>query len=351
MTEHEHKTTDNPAFAYGWCYTDRKDGKDIRKWYRNKDYMKDEPYGALTQKMLRALGLPAPEDHEIFRGSHHDLLFLDSHGVVIRIGPTDVTDLINPGIIQPLGWIEDTENTVKRGGKDVPFTIAIYPGIELYENYLKDDNRPELAGHVRDILKATGQGTRDIGRKGNTGIVEILDGEGKNIAVEMLLDPDSNYNGSKAEDKKIKAQKLQERKALSDNMGTALEMTLRDAFQKAQDIDPWTRAFQLHQPLRNKFWNAFQAPDQPDVEKMQDFWNSCAAVTNNPQPMTMSHWTSALDADGKLIVKKTSCNVDAVVLKTPWTTKPVRGLKSKLRNGALGVLHKSVLNKVPRKKP
>ncbi|TNE27689.1 MAG: hypothetical protein EP349_08775 [Alphaproteobacteria bacterium] len=354
MSENHNDTgADEGGFSYGWCYTDRKDGKEIRRWYRQTDYMKDEPYAGKVRNMLDRLGLPQPDDSEIFRGSHHDLLFLDSHGVVLRIGPTDVTDLINPGILQPLGWLEDPSLTINRGGKDVPFTIAIYPGIELYENYLKEEDRPELAGALRDILVETGQGTGDINRKGNTGVINITDEDGKTVVVEILLDPDDKYNSSDPQKIRSKKEKFAAALKKTADKSAALAITLSDAFRSAKNAKPFQKAFQMHQPLRNLFWRAFKDGDKPDEQARTEFWAECAAVTAAPKKLALSHWTSVIGEDGKLTVTRTELSVDNVKLKTPWTTKISQGLKSKLRNGALSFLHKSVNKaaKVKNRKP
>ncbi|TVQ84539.1 MAG: hypothetical protein EA357_02645 [Micavibrio sp.] len=348
MTEEQRK--ENGEFRYGWCYTDRKNGKEIRRWYRNKDYMRDEPYASAVKTMLDELGLPQPQEGEIFRGSHHDLLFLNSHGVVLRIGPTDVEELIHPAILQPLGWREAPHITIRRGGKDVPLTVAVYPGIELYENYLKQDGRPELAGKLRDILVETGYGTTDIEKKGNTGVIDIPDEDERRAVVEILLDPDDKYNAATPEKSKRKREIFADALKRTGDKSAALALTLRDAFKNAQEIKPFLRAFQLHQPLRNLFARAF-AEHNPDKSCLQAFWDACAAAKQAPHPMKMSHWTSVVGEDGRLHVKRVEVTVDRVTLKTPWTEKPEKTLKSQVRKRVLSLFHKSVNTAVSVKKP
>ncbi len=181
-------------FSYGWCKTDHKQGKEIRWEYRTKDYMKDEPYAASVKAMLKKLGLPFPKSAQIFRGTHHDLLFLNTHGVVVRIGPTDVRDLMNPAILQPLGWLEDKNILI---GK-VPLAVAIYPGIEQHNDWSKSASPPEAVGNLRKIFEKTGQRTVDVFPV-NEGVIRILDDEGKEAAVEILLDSDNQFNASSKE--------------------------------------------------------------------------------------------------------------------------------------------------------
>lgn len=196
----ERKTADKKAdFQYGWCYTDHKDGREIRDDFRGIDFFNDHPYAKRVERMLGQMGLPIPEEAQIFRGTHHDMLFLDSHGVVIRIGPLDVEDLMNPGILQPLGWLEDRRHKVQTDvltDQTAPLTVAIYPGIELYKNYLDDNQRPKSAGDLEDFLFLTGAGLGDV-KEPNKGVIRLQDEKtGGEVAVEMLLDPDNTFNRS-----------------------------------------------------------------------------------------------------------------------------------------------------------
>jgi hypothetical protein len=303
-------------FEYGWCTTDHKDGLEIRKDFRTIDYMKDEPYAARLKAMLEKLGLPFPKPQEIFRGTHHDLLFLNSHGVVVRIGPTDVTDLVNPGILQPLGWLEDRDALM--GG--TPFTVAIYPGIELYKDWRRSENRPPSLGDVRDILKATGQEDGDISCE-NKGIIRILDDEGKEASVEILLDPDNEWNSSS---KDLSSQRSSNMTGtFLENKGDVLSQTLDNLFRATENIKYWKRAFEVHQPLRRLFWEAFKevkkAGDMPDVEARKRFWEVCARVTNNPQATVMPVWHPVVNEDGKTEFIRDKIFVPQVILYRPWT--------------------------------
>lgn len=316
-------------FRYGWCNTDRKEGKSIRRDYRDIDYMNDEPYASRVNKMLEQLGLPKPEPEEIFRGTRHDLLFLDSHGVVLRIGPMDVEDLMNPAIVQPLGWLEDRDLAQKPENQyiedDLPFTVAILPGIELYSDFFNKPGRPELVGDVTDFFRATGQGTIDLNSY-NLGIMRVLNDDGEEVAVPMLLDADNEYNWS---DKKLKAKRdalmgpLKERRK---NRGDIMDYTLHEIFKEAQHAKLWQQAFQTHQPLRNLFWNAFanaEGPDDmPDEDMLAEFWQKCADVTNKPTEAFTRHWTSEVLDSGKTLYTCKHLPIPNMVLYRPWTSTP-----------------------------
>jgi len=314
--------TQNSPFIYGKCRTDHKSGKYIRKDYRSTDYMKDEPFASHVKTVLESLGLPYPKDEEIFRGTHHDMLFLDSHGVVVRIGPTDVEDLMNPGIVQPLGWIDDRAHPLTEKRR-LPFTIALYPGIELYKHYLADDNRPETVGDLDTLLHETGQGSSDLSDH-NIGIIRVHDDNGKEVGLKMLLDSDNNFNYSFGDKKKEKRSLFASAQLSGSHKGEAMEVTLSSVFEAAKNIPLYKRAFQIHQPLRNLFWRAFKDTDNPgsapNIEARAEFWAECANVTNRPKQVDLHDTATYRMSDGKVVRKKQEKPVE-VVLYRPWTAK------------------------------
>jgi len=289
------------AFEYGWCETDHKDGKKIRTAWRKTDYMQDEPYASSVKDMLERLGLPQPQIEQVFRGTHHDLLFIDSHGVVVRIGPTDVEDLIHPAILQPLGWLDDKENG---------FSVTIYPGIELYNDFLSREPGNDLLSGMQNIMTQTGQGIGDAAAY-NTGVIRLRFGDGPEVPLALLLDPDNEYNSSNANSEADNAKKsiLSSSQASSVLKSTAVQNALNSVSSFAIDAGNWKKAFQIHQPLRNLFWLACEktdAPDgTPDAEYMQDFWDRCAAVTNKPER----------------VVDPDTGDVFDMGLSSPWTGK------------------------------
>jgi len=324
-TEDQNKSENTQAeFEYGWCYTDHKPGKQIRPDFRSIDYMNDEPYASKVKETLEMLGLPKPEAAQIFRGTHHDLLFLNTHGVVVRIGHTDVEDLMNPAIVQPLGWVEDKAKSKEISGKQIPFTVSLYPGIELYSKYLQRSDKPELAGDLDDFLRATNQGTADVSRD-NMGIIRILDEQGKELAVPMLLDADNRYNSSSQELSEKRSSKLKQSAETSSHKGDVLSHTLQDVFSAAKHVGLWQRAFQLHQPLRNAFWSAMNSfedvDEQTQKERMKEFWDKCKSVTNQPTAVVMNNWSSRVNEHGVKVFQKTETRIPNLVLYRPWTGK------------------------------
>ncbi|TNE30572.1 MAG: hypothetical protein EP349_05025 [Alphaproteobacteria bacterium] len=318
--------TQQTAFSYGWCQTDRKEGQDIRRDMRSVDYLNDEPYATRARAILQQMGLPAPKPEQIYRGTHHDLLFLNSHGVVIRIGPTDIEDLMNPAIVQPLGWVEDKTLPIKSkqsdDAKDIPFTVAIYPGIELYEDFFQKTPRPGIVADVEDFFRATGQSANDIVTY-NMGIIRILDDDGIEVAVPMLLDADNEFNGSDQILREKRSAKLREMEKKTKDKGQIMSYVLKDVFKDAQDAKLFQRAYQLHQPLRNLFWRAFRnveaIEDSPQKEHMDAFWQECAAITNAPKETTSFQWTSRVNDSGLHVFKREEIVIPNLTLYRPWT--------------------------------
>ncbi len=309
-------------FAYGWCRTDHKPGKFIRRDFRNADYMNDEPYATEVRSMLRHLGLPYPKPEEIFRGTHHDLLFLDSHGVVVRIGPTDVQDLINPAILQPLGWLESKKIMADIVTKSTPLTVAVYPGIEQY----KAESQIERIGNLPRVLEDTGQGTIDVGAS-NTGYIRVLDDNKAEVAVSVLLDSDNHWNGSSKELARKRQEALTVAAKFSGNKADVMLLALREAFEDDAALHYRHRAFEMHQPLRRLFWAAFKSPKpeagkrraRPDRDARALFWESCARVTNNPQSAMMPLWHVTTDKKGKKTFHRQTACIPHLVLYRPWT--------------------------------
>jgi len=314
------------AFRYGWCKTDRKEGQTIRRDMRSVDYMNDEPYATRTRTILKQMGLPTPEPEQLYRGTHHDLLFLDSHGVVIRIGPTDIEDLMNPAIVQPLGWVEDKTLSLKSkqqdGIRDIPFTVAIYPGIELYEDFFQKTPRPGIVGDVEDFFRETGQTASDIVTY-NMGIIRILDDNGVEVAVPMLLDADNHFNFSSAALRQKRSETLRKLDDKTKDKGQIMSYVLKDVFKNAQDANLFQRAYQLHQPLRNLFWRAFRnvetIEDLPHKEHIDAFWAECSAITNSPKEATSFQWTSRINDNGLHVFKREDVVIPNLTLYRPWT--------------------------------
>lgn len=288
MEEIEHN------FVYGPCFSDHKSGKVLKR--DNPDYFAP-PLRGPVQRTLARMGLPMPERITlVHRGTTHDLLFLNSHGIVLRIGKTNYLDLINPGILQPLFWQTVTdENNHPLSGQ---ISIGVYPGIALV---------PLLTAHemINDREKQ-----QDFAKMPSYKILEHITLECKNgfedsIAINMgavpraddikdfvmlVLDMDNNFNSNFFADRKqafTEAMTQAKSNSKTDMMlafmkyaiaqmpQKELEKKLSDLGLSDRDIlADYIAAFEYHAPLRRAFWAAFNnsPTGEPNPRKLRLAW-------------------------------------------------------------------------------
>lgn len=300
---------------YGKCYTDHKDGKNIRPFYRDADYVLGKEAVAGVEDALMRLGLPFPEPEEIFRGTHHDLLFLDSHGVVLRIGPTDVERLINPGVLQPLGWLTDVARV-----DDEPISIVIYPGIEHYEDaHVIDSHR--VSGLI-EFLERSNHNAADVS-KINTGIIRISR-EGQEYGVPVVLDTDSYMTGARDMSPYFRRGHLHERSGQGDFMPGVLKEIMHSTSPISVLGRDLLAAFEVHQPLRQMFWRAWREDDgrsreKPDEGYMAAFWQRCAAAVKRAERVLMHGWSVHVNECGVRAERHEETLIENMGLYRAWT--------------------------------
>ncbi len=245
--------TANPAnphnIEYGRCYTDWKI-KDTTPSWREAYF---ETYLHELKATLKNYGLPMPAEPGIYSGCYHDLLFLDSHGIVVRTGIIDVLRLINPGIIQPLHWSKTSSG----------LTVALYPGLELLMHIVQD---------ITEQKKALGN---DIVVWGNDNLdlkVENL-GSINNGLQGILIDVDnkptyafpSKINFLRNNALSLDLKKPPHLQALLSKISTNhFGNPFNDEQEKTitQDVrHAYLQAFNYHQPLRRAFARAFKDVD------------------------------------------------------------------------------------------
>lgn len=318
------RSASNHSFEYGWCRTDHKSGKEIRRDFRQHDYMFDEPYASRVAAMLDKLGLPQPNKDQVFRGTHHDLLFLDSHGVVLRIGPTEVEDLVNPAILQPLGWLQDDTAKITLGLDDRPLTVAVYPGVEIFDHYVRQRGAPKLEGHLRQVLRETGQSGDDIEGDGNTGIIRVKDDKGGRRAVRLVIDTDNDFNGTRLTESGPRRRLMDHVTGLMRASGFGMDAivgaTLSSVFQSV--AMPWHYAQAAHQPLRSLFWRAFDSQHlnavQPDAASRDSFWHACGLAARKNVQLPSTIWKAQQNEDGSTTLSCREVMMDVRLYK-PWT--------------------------------
>lgn len=292
-------TTNNAPIRYGWCHTDHKDGTAIRAAYARPDYVFDPDTAEPVAAALARLGLPAPGRGDVFRGTHHDMLFVDSHGVVIRIGPTDVTDLIHPAILQPLGWLPDVAETYD-GDR---LSIAIYPGIHLW----RDTAMAASVEEIGRVLARDGHAALDISPR-NMGLVPVTRPDGAPAAATVLIDTDNQLNGLEDHYERQRRQDIMKAGAASGTPPPALMSAIMASASRGwSTLDDQLAAFEMHQPLRFLFCRKLEAG------RMDEFWARCAALAARDHEAVLSAAEQSAAAAQGLRVRPLP------VLRHPWT--------------------------------
>lgn len=267
-------------------------------------FVGDKEHGVVVATLLGRLGLPQPETAVVYGGYSHDMLFLDSHGVTLRIGRTDVEDLAHPAIIQPLGWVQDEDSGVN---------IVIYPGILHYDE-------DESAAHdftisaLRTFMGDSGQRANDMGNR-NIGAIPTLHGTQTRI-IPIVLDPDNDFVGSESTGKVRK-------KEWKDNhpemlTGRLPSTMLRGLLENAGDgaiSDALMQAFAVHQPLRHMFWRE----RQDDDGNMRAFWDRCARILRTPERVLTHEWTQRVNENGIPVWRKEEYLTENMGLYRAWT--------------------------------
>ena len=253
-------------FKYGWCLTDYKDGLEIRRKNggskRRSDFFKDIRYASFIEEALAFYGLPMPDlETDIYRGTNHDLLFLDSHGVVVRIGKTDIRDLVNPAILQPLHWIDNQFRT---------FTVALYPGTRLYNGIIRSDNDERVISprFLHESIPEFGNNNHDV-NTGNSGHLSFIFRNRTYIA-PVLIDPDSQFTPAIKTKPLLPLHETTKADALKQCVDFVYAQTLRH--HPISDIyAAYQTVFEYHNPIRRAFSQALDKGER-DPEKLKRAW-------------------------------------------------------------------------------
>ncbi len=309
---------------YGECKTCHKDGKSINDNFRDIDYVYTEPYRYKVANLLDKLMLPFPKEEEIFRGTCHDILFLNSHGAVVKIGPTNLSDLVNPLILQPLTCLQDYDCnlTIKCNESlgAMPLTVAVYGGIDLLKAHVTDTS--EFEGEILSLLEDTDQDYEDVIAE-NIGLVNV--GE---YYEDVLLDADNASNRSFTylkDDRECISESLSGR---FNNAADIMDITMQELFNDKipDDIDGKMSVFYAHQPLRHMFDEAGD-----DKNKLRAVWDFCAKITNNPKQNIKTHvWKVNEYKSGRKHFVRKEITIPELVLKTPWT-KPIEEQRATIK--------------------
>lgn len=275
-------------FNYGCCHTDYKDGFNIDKSIRGFDYVYGSEYGLAVKEMLDKLNLPLPDKDKIFRGRFHDLLPLDSHGLMIRIGVLEPAELVGPAVLQPLGWLSNREIFCESKLYFVhPLTVAIYPGIELMSTVTSEYNWKEFMRNNSSAVRQFGQTFSDEGIPHNYGVVRVNSNEDKSEIVPLILDVDNGSIEYIYLNKKDVKPNLYEAFNRAANKAEVMKKFINKRCRKIQGQENYVKAFEVHQPLRNLFWDCYKKGN------MDRFYNTCAESTAKngaKNPILFADW-------------------------------------------------------------
>ncbi len=298
--------------TYGQCHTCHKKGDKIDRERRDDDYIYGEQFTASVRGMFDTFMLPFPKEEEVFRGTFHDMLFLDSHGVVVKVGPTDVYDLMNPGILQPLTWLQNDNYNLSIEVKETPFcsvfslplTVAVYGGVNIF---LKEHWFEEI--NLSNFLKRTGNKAGDMETE-NVGYINL---NGKKNPV--LLDSDNFYNGSQYFLSRRRKRLKNELSSQFSKPADIMDVTMQELHSKQSPrrFIKKMKVFYAHQPLRHMFDAA------SDKFMLRAAWDKCAAVTNSPErDVKIPVWKVHKKIFKPSHFTREEKTIDKLVLKTPW---------------------------------
>lgn len=280
-------------FDYGWCYADyREPGVDKRDDGAEGLVYALGTRGAIAD-MFKTLGLPIPDEEEVYRGRQGDMVFLNSHNLVIKVlSKFDPLEFTNPGIAQPLGWLHDETTRV---------TMAIYPGLKLLARdpkFAAHYHKQQLKGKTRRgkqpkreemsklalMIDSAGNEPRDVRVAHNIGLIPALSSLGREELGLSLIDTDTRFNARSSlhrnQEPRPRAdlhpsQQASAMHAILDQLLTELEekRDVSDAF----NLNDYRQMGRYHAPLRRAFSMMFtggdgQALDKPDSKRLDNFW-------------------------------------------------------------------------------
>ena len=111
---------------------------------------------------------------------------------------------------------------------------------------------------------------------------------------------------------------MAELEKIFNSTADVISLTVLDIFNEVAGAKDWQRTFLVHAPLRQMFWAAFENRGTPDVALLQAFWDRCAEVTNNPQPVRMPMWRAVTKKNGKISFEREEVLIPHMVLHRPW---------------------------------
>lgn len=247
----------------------------------------DERHGFLShiKNVLNLHRLTMPKDTQIFRGRSHEILFLNSHGLVLRIGPTQVNELINPALLQPIHSWPVYAN----------ITMTLHSGTQLYTDVVDSGADPVIDNRLavfelKNRMLIWGNKADDV-YPPNMGVIPVKASFKNKALLPIQIDIDNDgHEISDAKDyhlfKNFGLEQRTYQGTLPKNLRNIFLSVLENNFdandesctQKMQDT--YLETFDYHQPLRRAFARAFKEVDpcaplieqEPDAKALVQAW-------------------------------------------------------------------------------
>jgi len=294
-------------FEYGWCYTDHKDGREIRENYYRPDYMFGSRYSEISRELFEKIGLPFPDKEQTYRGTTHDMLFVNSHNVVVKIGPTDISDIISPLILQPLGWVS-SDRKYSSHFFETPLTVSVFPGVKL----LSKCGKFKIEDMKDDFYSmACCMEMKVDGIDNNLGYVDIKNSKFGKKSVPLTIDIDNRFSNIGYETARDVRNYMDREKLNINNNAELVDKTIKAVYLNTYGgaMGDFVKAFEVHQPLRISFWNAIN-------DDMGKFWGECAGLSKQGKKYEYPVWKFENREYKREIVTS-----DRIVLYSPWKDK------------------------------
>lgn len=218
-----------------------------------------------------SLGLPLPAPHEIHYGTDGSLLFLNSHGIVIRIHDNcdgDPRLFLHPHILQPVGWVTSKELNV---------TIALYPAADIISS---PSSQQKAASTARKSLKKSNFKTDDLGTHNNTGCLQLKRARYP-LAIDVSFRIGERPNEQGRKTTRDAFNKRRKKKPAFEALKVLFKHHASSEFSQSECAE----IFNFHQPLRHAFFMAWKEADKdkgdPNPVRMQRFWQMAFNYTQN----------------------------------------------------------------------
>jgi len=290
---------------YGWCETDHKSGKKMRDDFPRDDYVLSDDFRPYVKETLESWGMPFPKEGDIFRGTNHDMLFVNSHGIIVRIGYTDIEDLISPTILQPIGWKTFTDTKYA----NEKFTISIYPGTEQFVDFYYNIPDYRFDKSISNLFLSSGQNNFELGPE-NIGVICINSDKGHEEYAQLSIDIDNMYNSSKPEMRKKRNDFIASNESNFENKADLMSAIIHNLYEDKEDLKSNIKGFDVHQSLRRMFWECDRKGN------MSDLFNACSDVLDKPASALVPVWKKT--ANG---FERSEIKVNNVVLYNSWSDR------------------------------